>query len=359
VLAGYKRSDVRSGEAALKYLIFGAMSSGLMIYGFSLLFGVTGSTNIPLMADKLAQGSSLGAAHLTGLIMVLAGIGYKAALVPLHFWCPDVYEGSPTPITAFFSVAPKAAGFAALFRLTPLFHTFNPYYGITAVGLFTVVSAITMTYGNLGALWQNSLKRLLAYSSIAHAGYILVGFAALAAFPAGEVRDLALAAIFFYLVVYMFMNLGAFWVVQSVERIWNLEFGIWNEKSTSDHIRNFIGLGKTQPVLALMMAVFLFSLTGIPPLAGFVGKFYLLAALVKGKLLALAVITVANTVVSLFYYVRIVRDMFLYEPEADTAGFKAQHHASLPIVIAVSTVVPTLVLGIFFGQLAEWIIGRL
>ncbi|MBM3327395.1 MAG: hypothetical protein FJY65_10575, partial [Calditrichaeota bacterium] len=182
---------------------------------------------------------------------------------------------------------------------------------------------------------------------------------ALAAFPAGEVRDLALAAIFFYLVVYMFMNLGAFWVVQSVERIWNLEFGIWNEKSTSDHIRNFIGLGKTQPVLALMMAVFLFSLTGIPPLAGFVGKFYLLAALVKGKLLALAVITVANTVVSLFYYVRIVRDMFLYEPEADTAGFKAQHHASLPIVIAVSTVVPTLVLGIFFGQLAEWIIGRL
>ncbi len=378
VLAGYRRDDVRSGEAALKYIIFGAMSSGLMVYGFSLLFGVSGTTNIPAIAERLAQGTALGAVHLTGLIMVLAGIGYKIAMVPLHFWCPDVYEGSPTPITAFFSVTPKAAGFAALFRLMPLFNTFDPYYGITAVSIFTIASAITMTFGNLGALWQDSLKRMLAYSSIAHAGYILVGFAALAAFPKGVVADLATTAIFFYLVVYMFMNLGAFWIVQRVE---NLDIRIKSAEIKSDHIRNFKGLGKIKPMLALMLSVFLFSLTGLPPLAGFVGKFYLLAALVKGKLLGLAVIVVfpevtlilprllfglaviavANTVVSLFYYVRIIRDMFLYEPDPELAleTDKIKPSRILPTVIATVTILPTLVLGVFFGQLVQWIMGRL
>ena len=359
VLAGYHRKDPKSAEAALKYVLFGALSSGLMIYGFSLLYGVTGTTNIPKMAELLASQGSFGMVTMAGLVLVLAGIGYKVALVPMHFWCPDVYEGSPTPITAFFSVTPKAAGFAALFRLMPVFtamggaadrggsavatiSTVSPPW-LTAVMLFTVVSAVTMTFGNLGAIWQTSLKRLLAYSSIAHAGYILMGFAAIAAFPAGETRDLAAMAVMFYLVVYLFMNLGAFFVVDYIER-----------REGSDQIAVIRGWGKSHPLPSLLLAVFLFSLTGLPPLAGFVGKFYLLAALVKGKLFALAIIAMANTVVSLFYYVRIVRDMFLYDPE-DGSVPATKRTPSLAVAIGAATLIPTLLLGVAFGGLAEWI----
>jgi len=366
ILAGYHRKDVKSAEAALKYVIYGAVSSGLMVYGFSLLYGITGTTNIPNMAKALTGGlqsaplATSGVAPLIGLILTLSGLGYKVALVPLHFWCPDVYEGSPTPITAFFSVAPKAAGFAALYRLAPIFAALgsgsqaqpDPWWGaigsngLTAVTLFTVASAITMTYGNLAAIWQDGLKRLLAYSSIAHAGYILMGFAAMAALPAGEGRDLAAMAILFYLAVYMFMNLGAFFIVDYIER-----------REGSDKIAVIKGWGKTHPVPALLMAVFLFSLTGLPPLAGFVGKFYLLAALVKGKLFALAIIAVANTVVSLFYYVRVIRDMFLYDPEEGAVSAPGGA-PRLAVVLGVATLVPTLVLGVAFGGLATWIAGK-
>ncbi len=379
VLAGYHRNDPKSAEAALKYVLFGALSSGLMIYGFSLLYGVTGTTNIPKMAEGLVNGhyaeglvnghyaeglvnghyAEMGMVTMTGLILVLAGIGYKVALVPMHFWCPDVYEGSPTPITAFFSVTPKAAGFAALFRLMPVFAAGMPVTGgavtegtlgasvnalpLTAVTLFTVVSAVTMTFGNLGAIWQTSLKRLLAYSSIAHAGYILMGFAAIAAFPAGETRDLAAMAVMFYLVVYLFMNLGAFFVVDYIER-----------REGSDNFSVIKGWGKSHPLPALLLAVFLFSLTGLPPLAGFVGKFYLLAALVKGKLFALAIIAVLNTVVSLFYYIRIVRDMFLYDPEEGSVP-ATKSTPRLAVAIGLATLIPTLLWGVAFGGIAEWI----
>ncbi|MBM3329711.1 MAG: NADH-quinone oxidoreductase subunit N [Calditrichaeota bacterium] len=362
ILAGYGRKEPKSAEAALKYVLFGAMSSGLMLYGFSLLYGLTATTSLPEMGSRLmAQGSGAGAATVIGLILVLAGIGYKMALVPLHFWCPDVYEGSPTPITAFFSVAPKAAGFAALFRLLPLYTNASPFLGLSAVGFFTAVSAVTMTYGNLGAIWQTSLKRLLAYSSIAHAGYMLMGFCAVAAFPTGEVRDLAVASVMFYLAVYMFMNLGAFFVVDRVERIKNLEFRMQNDGEASDHISRFRGLGKSHPVPALLMAVFLFSLTGLPPLAGFIGKFYLLAALVKGELIALAIIAIANTVVSLFYYIRVIREMYLDEPEAIEweSEVESSQNRWLTVSLGLATVVPTIVLGVFFGPLAEWIAGRL
>jgi len=355
VLAGYHRHDVKSAEASLKYVLYGALSSGLMIYGFSLLYGITGSTNIPKMAEALSSGVSFGAVPLVGLVMVLAGIGYKIAMVPLHFWCPDVYEGSPTPITAFFSVTPKAAGFAALFRLMPLFAALSGPVTIssltiggtsTAVMIFTIVSAVTMTFGNLGALWQSGMKRLLAYSSIAHAGYILMGFAAMAALPAGEARQLAVMATLFYLAVYMFMNLGAFFVVDYIER-----------REGSDQLSVIKGWGKSHPVPALLMAVFLFSLTGLPPLAGFVGKFYLLAALVKGKLFALAIIAVLNTAISLFYYVRIVRDMFLYDPEEGKVT-STLATPKMAIALGVATLVPTLILGVAFGGLATWIAGK-
>ncbi len=350
VLAGYRRKDPRSAEAALKYVLYGAFSSGLMLYGFSLLYGLTGETGLPELAAGLNEGASGSPAHLVGIILILAGIGYKIAMVPMHFWCPDVYEGSPTSITAFFSVVPKAAGFAALFRIIPIITSLQPVYGISAVGLITFVSALTMTFGNLGAIWQNSLKRLLAYSSIAHAGYILMGFAVIATVPEGELHSLAYTAVLFYLVVYLFMNLGAFMVVDLVER-----------RLGGDSIGYFKGLGKSNPLPALALAVFLFSLVGLPPLAGFIGKFYLFAALVKAQMWALAIIGIANAVVSLFYYVRIIRDMFLYDPdvalvELDGGGFKL---GTLTSVLLLVTIVPTLVLGVYWGPLAEWIKLRL
>jgi len=272
-------------------------------------------------------------------------------MVPMHFWCPDVYEGSPTAITAFFSVVPKAAGFAALYRLMPVINTLTEFSGITALGLLTLASAVTMTFGNLGAIWQDSLKRLLAYSSIAHAGYILMGFAVLAAVPEPELHQLAVQAILIYLVVYLFMNLGAFLVVDWVER-----------RLGSDSISAFKGLGKAAPLPALALAVFLFSLTGLPPLAGFIGKFFLFAAVVKGGLWALAMVGIANSVVALFYYVRVIRDMFLHEPEPELATASANPHLKLGMmtaILAVATVVPTLVLGVWWGGLAEWIASKI
>jgi NADH-quinone oxidoreductase subunit N len=349
ILAGYKRKDPRSAEAALKYVLFGAVSSGMMIYGLSLLYGLTGVTGLGEMAAALRNESLSSAAQMAGMVLILIGIGYKIAMVPVHFWCPDVYEGSPTAITAFFSVVPKAAGFAALYRLMPVITTLTPFSGITAVGLITLASAVTMTFGNLGAIWQNSLKRLLAYSSIAHAGYILLAFAVLATVPTGELRDLAVQAVLVYLFVYMFMNLGAFLIVDWVER-----------RLGSDSIRVFKGLGKSAPLPALALAVFLFSLTGIPPLAGFIGKFFLFAAVIKGKLWALAMVGIANTVVSLFYYVRVIRDMFLYDPEPELVPTTANHGLKLgrmTAVLVLVTVVPTLVFGVWWGPLAEWIRG--
>lgn len=332
VLAGYHRGDPRSAEASLKYVLYGAVSTGVMLYGFSLLYGMTGTTSIPEMAAHFASADFSQAAYFVAIALILAGLGYKIAMVPFHFWCPDVYEGSPTPITAFFSVAPKAAGFAALFRMMDIFAAPAEFLGMDARFLFSVASALTMTFGNLGALHQMNLKRLLAYSSIAHAGYILMGFAA--------GTDDAYQAVLFYLVVYLFMNLGAFLVVDAAGRILGGE--------ETSHIR---GLGRNCPALAVALAVFLFSLVGLPPLAGFIGKFYLFKALIVENMWGLAFIGVANSVVSLVYYVRIVRDMFIFDPVEEkpipmTAGLSA---------LTLAFVVPTLVLGVWWGPLAGWV----
>jgi NADH-quinone oxidoreductase subunit N len=345
VLAGYKRNDVRSGEAALKYVLYGALSSGLMIYGFSLLFGLTGTTSLHEMSIRLG-GLAAGneAMYFIALLLVLAGIGYKIAMVPMHFWCPDVYEGSPTAVTAFLSVVPKAAGFAALYRLIPIFNPLHTPWGINALTLFTVASIVTMTFGNLGALWQNSLKRMLAYSSIAHAGYILMAFAVLTSGTAVELYSQASASVMFYLVVYLFMNLGAFFVVDLIER-----------QTGGDSVSHYRGLAKTNVVPALLLAVFLFSLTGIPPLAGFTGKFLIFAAVIKAKLWAIAIIGALNTVISLYYYVRIIRDMFLFDPMPETAVVAKPRLGNLAIALSFVLVVPTLVLGLWWGPLADWI----
>ncbi len=333
ILASYHRGDPRSAEAGLKYVLYGAVSTGIMLYGLSFLYGMSGSTSIAAMSAFFARSNFPDPLYLVSITLVLAGLGYKIAMVPFHFWSPDVYEGAPTPITAFLSVASKAAGFAALFRMMAIFSAPAEFLGMDARFLFSLAAAVTMTFGNLGALHQINLKRLLAYSSIAHAGYILMGFAAATA-------D-AYQAVLFYLVVYLFMNLGAFLVVDAAGRFLGGE--------TTNHIK---GLGKTSPALAVALAVFLFSLTGLPPLAGFIGKFYLFKALIVENMWALALIGILNSVISLVYYVRIVRDMFIYEPDEDAKPIPMSFGLSLLTLIFV---VPTVVLGVYWQPLAGWV----
>ena len=276
LLAGYLKGKEISTEAAMKYVVYGATASGVMIYGFSLLFGMTGSTQTAEIGRALASGKAALPVILAA-VMVAVGFGYKIAAVPFHMWSPDVYEGAPTPATAFFSVAPKAAGFAVLVRFY-----YTVFAGPDAVAgmwritstmdwplLFAGLSAVTMTVGNLVAVKQNNVKRLLAYSSIAHAGYMLMGFVLLS--------SAGIEAILFYLVVYLFMNLGAFYVVVLV-----------SNATRGEEISDFTGLGSRAPFAAVAFAIFLFSLTGIPPFSGFIGKVYLFAEVIHREVYWLA-----------------------------------------------------------------------
>ena len=299
LLAGYLKGQEHSTEAAMKYVVYGATASGVMIYGFSLLFGLTGSTQIAEIGRSLAAGKAT-LPMLLAAVMVAVGFGYKIAAVPFHMWSPDVYEGAPTPATAFFSIGPKAAGFAVLVRFYyTVFAAADPGTGLwrltSAVDwpfLFAALSALTMTVGNLVAVKQNNVKRLLAYSSIAHAGYMLMGFVLLS--------SAGIEAILFYLVVYLFMNLGAFYVVVLV-----------SNATRGEEISDFTGLGSRAPFAAVALAIFLFALTGIPPFSGFIGKVYLFAEVIHRGVYWLAVVAALNSVVSLYYYARIVRAMFL------------------------------------------------
>jgi NADH-quinone oxidoreductase subunit N len=293
VLAGYLKSDRRSNEAALKYFLFGAVCSAMMLYGMTLLYGATGETAIRAIAARLAAAPVPVA--LLGLAMILIGFGFKIAMVPFHAWAPDVYEGAPTPFAAFFSAGPKLAGFAVLVRV--LQTGFPGVLHVKWVHLIAVLAAATMTVGNVGALRQTNIKRMLAYSSIAQAGYMLIGVAAFATAGVG------LAPLLYYALAYVFMNLGAFGVAIIVE----LNVG-------SAEIPRWAGLSQRGPVLALIMAVFLLSLAGIPPTAGFFGKLYLfLAAIGSPNLWWLAVVGVANAVVSLYYYANVIRTMYFVE----------------------------------------------
>jgi NADH-quinone oxidoreductase subunit N len=318
-IAGYKPGDRRAAEASLKYVIYGGVASGIMLFGLSYIYGLTGTTSLEGLGAKLdtlalpaTEGgqAALRVALLVSVIFVLCGIGYKIAAVPWHMWCPDVYEGAPTPFTAFLSVGPKAAGFALAIRV--LFSALaSPSDGIGfARGLSDVpwpavvgiLSAVTMTLGNLTALHQTNLKRLLAYSSISHAGYALMGVAAASV--------LGVQSVMIYLLVYVVMNLGAFLAVIVI-----------GQATGSETIADCKGLAHRHPLLAVTFAIFLFSLTGLPPLAGFTGKWYLFVAVLDhyaseggGWYVALAIIAALNTAVSLYYYVRIVRAMFIDEP---------------------------------------------
>jgi NADH-quinone oxidoreductase subunit N len=348
ILTGSKRQDKASSEAALKYVIYGAFASAIMLFGMSYLYGLFGSLDLVTLQtaipERLAATSGQGLLVLRAtlglsIVLIFAGFGYKIAAVPFHMWCPDVYQGAPTPVTALLSVAPKAAGFAVLLRF--LFGTFtSPHvsFEITTANvpwpwIIGLVSAITMTVGNLTAIQQTNIKRLLAYSSIAHAGYLLMGVVTMS-------RE-GLFSVLFYLVVYLFMNLGAFFVVLAVR-----------EKTGSEEIEDYNGLGKREPFTAVLLAIFLFSLAGLPPLAGFIGKFFLFVAVIKMAsywYYVLAVVGIINSVIGLYYYARIIKAMFFADAkDASPVGILAYHKVLMFILV-----VPTLVFGLFWGPLAK------
>ncbi len=303
ILAGFLTHNRRSSEAAFKYIIYGAVASGTMLFGLSLIFGLTGTASIPEIGTRLAEviaepNSRLAVTVAT--VFVMTGLGYKIASVPFHMWGPDVYEGAPIPVTAFLSVASKAAGFALLIRIFYLgFGQITDLSTTNWTILLAVVSALTMTFGNLAALPQNNVKRLLAYSSIAHGGYLLMGAVLL--------NDTGIKAILFYLTIYLFMNLGAFFVVILV-----------SNRLGGEMIENYRNLISRAPLLAVSMALFLFSLTGLPPLAGFSGKWLLFTAALEGGLYWLVVVAALNSAVSLYYYIRVVRAMFFEKSDEET-----------------------------------------
>jgi NADH-quinone oxidoreductase subunit N len=289
ILAGFWRGQVKSHEAATKYFVLGALSSGILVYGLSLIYGATGTLSLREVQGKLAQGPG-SLALLAGVFLFLCGLLFKVAAVPFHLWTPDVYEGAPTPMTAFFSVGPKAAAFAMLLRV--LWAAFTPLAGDWQ-NLLAWVAALTMVWGNVAALTQENVKRMLAYSSIAHAGYALLGVVA--------GGFLGIQSVLFYLLAYTLTNLGAFGLVVFLA----------SEEYAGEKVRDFRGLGHRQPLAALAMLLFLLSLGGIPPTAGFMGKLYLFAAAVHSGFAWLAVVGVLMSAVSLYYYFRIVKEMYL------------------------------------------------
>ena len=349
-LAGFHKGEKRSAEAAMKYIVFGGLSAGVMVYGISLLYGLTGTLDLAVMAGaaegegvtrSLAQAitESPGAVAVA-MVLILGGFSYKISVAPFHFWAPDVYEGAPTPVTTFLAVASKAAGFGALLRFIAVLYM-SPgaadavaEYGLQVGALIAVLAAVTMTIGNLAALRQESVKRMLAYSSIAHAGYVLVGVTAMT--PEG------FEAAMFYLVAYYLMNLGAFGFL--------LYFAGETGEETYESLN---GMGYKAPVISVTMVVFLISLTGLPPMIGFLGKWKLIevamAPVHDGRYGWLVMCLVLNSVVSLYYYVRVAKHLFLKEP-ATRSVQPAPALAGLMVVLAIMNVLFML----WAKPLVEW-----
>ncbi len=349
LLTAYINRDDRTIEAATKYLIYGGVSSAVMVFGLSLLYGITGTLDFAAIYHYLQENNVSEIMLSISLILIFAGIGFKIAAFPFHFWCPDVYEGSPMPFAAFLSVGPKIAGFAFTLRFFfQMFVSSDSQGGLVYLGTdwsipFAVISALTMTIGNLSALHQKNIKRFLAFSSIAHSGYILMAFASM--------NELGIAAVFFYSVVYLIMNLGAFLVAIIVSNEYNTE-----------SIEAYEGLGWKGPrgiFLASAFTIYLFSLTGIPPFAGFIGKIYLLLAVVKkGSMLYwLALTAVINTVISFYYYARIVWLMFFVRKVRRTMDAKFGMSRTLEYSVLGGLAFLTILLGIYWEPLDK--IGRI
>ena len=329
VMASFKKNDERSSEAGLKYALYGGISAGIMLFGLSHIYGVIGSiqfTGISAMIPNLTTGQL--AILMPSFVLFFAGIGYKIAAVPFHMWSPDVYEGSPTPVTTFFAIVPKLAGIAVLIRVTSIFFTVEGPLKIGWVGLMLVISALTMTVGNVSAIGQKSIKRMLAYSSISHAGIMMAALV--------MIGDVGIRSVVFYAIIYIFMTLVAFYITSIVQN-----------KYGNDHFERFSGMIYRYPVMAVMMTIVMFSLIGLPPLAGFVAKYNILMALLNSKFYTLAVILVLNSVVSAYYYLKIVRLMTLKPAESNEPiegfGFLNQ-------LVIVAMTVPVLALGIFWDS---------
>ena len=343
VLAAYLKLDTRSNEAGLKYVIYGAFSSGVMLFGLSIVYGLAGSTNYFAIQDTLSSlDGSANPALIMALLMIFAGFGYKISSVPFHFWTPDVYEGSPSTITAYLSVAPKAAGFAMIIRF---FHqVFSDSIGLTsnAIGstdlpwpeIIGVLAVVTMTMGNLVAIQQKSIKRMLAYSSIAHAGYMML------ALPVLSME--AVESVMIYLFIYVFMNLGAFFIVIFIKN-----------KTGGESFEDFEGLGWKMPIVGAFMTLFMLSLTGLPPTAGFIGKLYIFKTLVGAgsEFLWLVVAGGVNSVISLYYYFHVVKVMFLGGKRSDVITYPPSTMFGLMIF----TAAPSLLLGLYWNPLASWV----
>lgn len=295
VLAGFMKDEQKSTEAGFKYLLFGAMTSAIMLYGLSLIYGFTGTTNLYELVNGAASNPGMTFLMYGALTLVLVGLAFKISAFPLHFWAPDVYEGAPTPIAGFLSTASKAAGFSVLLRVLFVgFPAIQPYWVYILAG----VSIATMTIGNLLAIAQKNIKRLLAYSSIAHAGYAMIGLVA--------VSELGITSVIFYLVVYILTNLAAFGAV-----------AVFEKTTGSSDIASFAGLSRRSPGLALMMLVAFFSLAGMPPFGGFIIKFSVFAAAVEQGLIGLAVIGVLNSIIGLYYYLTVLKVVYLYRSEEE------------------------------------------
>jgi len=327
ILAGFIKPNQRSNEAAVKYFLLGAFSLGILLYGMSLMYGLSGTTNLRVMAMTFA-GQESDPRLILAVMLVAAGVGFKIAAVPFHMWAPDVYEGAPTPITAFLSVGSTAASFAMLLRIfLEGLPSMKPEWRV----LFEGLAIVTMTVGNLAALTQSNLKRMLAYSSIAHAGYVLIGVVA------GTPRGVA--AMLIYVLVYAFMQLGAFTVIVLMRR----------QDIVGDELKDFSGLHVRHPFAAFAMLMFMLSLGGIPPTAGFMGKFWLFGAAIDAGYVWLAVIGVLNSAISLYYYIRIV--VFMYVKK-ETAGSEPTMSPALGIALAVA-VIATIALGVYPRLLFE------
>lgn len=330
LMTGMLKKDERSKEAAIKYLLFGSVASGLMLYGMSLLLGISGALDLDAVRTAVMN-PAFSAVSMLGLILMLAGLGFKISMAPFHMWAPDVYEAAPTPVTGFLTVAPKALGFALLIRV--LSTAFDPLAGKWQA-LVAALSILTMTVGNVTAIAQSNIKRLLAYSSIAQAGYIMMGLAAANSF--------GWESVMIYTAVYALTNLGAFIAVIAV-----------SNHTGSDELYAYTGLAKRSPLLAASLTLFLLSLAGIPPLAGFIGKFFVFSSVIQSGFYSLAVAAALNSAVAAFYYFKIVKAMYLAPPE---------HETSIPYTPALSaalflTLAGVLFVGFFPSSLIQFVQG--
>lgn len=325
ILTGYKRDDAKSVEAGVKYLILGAMSSAILLYGMSLVYGITGTTVIAEVATKLT-GGAMSPALILGIVFLVAGFGFKISAVPFQMWSPDVYEGAPTPVTAYLAVGSKAAAFAVLIRV---FLIAFPDYAVQWKTLFAVLAAITIVIGNLVAIPQTNIKRMLAYSSIAQAGYIMTGIVA--------ANELGVKGVAFYGMLYVFATMGAFTVVMN-----------FSASTGSDEIKDYGGLAQRSPLMAAVLTVSLLSMAGIPPLAGFAGKFYLFSSIVKDYLW-LVILGLVMSMASVYYYLSVVKAMYMNDP-VDNSPITVETGAKFALLVSMLI---TVYLGIYPEPLSK------